>query len=121
MTAEKAKVSRVVRDARHDAAPLPRSDDRPRLHFHIATPTAKVMLIPGQFRGAEYVRRHVEYVVAMGAEKGEAHIVRNLGAIERTLREMGVDDAAVAAELRTIEGRVRAELWWQILTPEGGA
>jgi hypothetical protein len=120
MTTEKAKVSRVVRNARRHAARI-RDDDHARLHVHIAEPTAKVMLIPGQFRGAAYIKTHISYVVAMGAEKGEAHIIRNLGAIERTLREMGVDDAVIAAELRTIDGRVRAELWRQILTPDGDA
>lgn len=88
------------------------------LHVEIARPIAKVMVLPGRFRDEAYIRTHVSYVVRMEAEKGERHIARNLSAIERKLREMGVDEAEVAAELRMIGGAVRAELWRQILTPD---
>lgn len=90
------------------------------LKVKIAEPGAKVFLLPGTFRGADYIKMHVEGVVEMGAEQGERHIWRNLRAIEDKLRAMGVDQASIAAELRRIEGQVRAELWRQILLPDGG-
>jgi hypothetical protein len=90
------------------------------LKVKIAEPGAKVFLLPGKFRGADYIKMHVEGVVEMGAEQGERHIWRNLRAIEDKLRAMGVDQASIAAELRRIEGQVRAELWRQILLPDGG-
>lgn len=89
-----------------------------RLHIEIAPPRAKVILLPGRFRGPEYIRTHVSYVVKMDAEQGEQHIVRNLGAIEDKLRELGVNEPEIASELRSIEGAVRAELWRQVLLPE---
>jgi Family of unknown function (DUF6074) len=116
---EKTAVSRAVRDARRDVAPSRRDDDSPRLHVRIAEPKAKVMLLPGRFRGTGHVKRHVEFVLTRSAEQGEQHVQRNLRAIRRTLEEMGVDQEAIDAELRTIEAAVRAELWQQVLLPDG--
>lgn len=116
---DRTAVSRVVRIARQEAAPIRRDGDGPQLHVHVAEPTAQVMLLPGRFRDDSYVRRHCAYVVAMDAERGEQHVRRNLNAIRRTLDEMGVDPAVVDREVRSIEARVRAELWRQILTPDG--
>jgi hypothetical protein len=117
---EKSAISRVVRDARRDLAPGEpvQRPDHPRLHVHIATVGAKVMLLPGRFRDADYLRRHVEYVLSRDAEQGEQHVLRNLGAIRRTLEEMGVDNEAIDAEVRTIEAAVRSEIWRQVLTPD---
>jgi Family of unknown function (DUF6074) len=112
---ERKRLTRIAAD--HRPAAAPRSADAP-FHIEIARPSAKILILPGRFRGAAYVKTHVQYVVRMEAEKGERHIRRNLGAIEAKLREMGVGDAAITAELREIESAVRAELWRQILTPE---
>lgn len=90
------------------------------LHIEIAPTKAKVIVLPGKFRGPEYIQTHVSYVVRMSAEKGEQHIVRNLSAIEDKLRELGIDEPTIAAELRSIEGAVRAEMWRQVLLPEDG-
>jgi Family of unknown function (DUF6074) len=103
------------------AATAPKQPQEPILHVEIAPRTARVLLMRGRFRGAEYIQRHVGYVVAMGGKKGEEHIGRNLYAIERKLRQIGIDEATIAAELQSIEGAVRAELWRQILTPDGCA
>ncbi|WJR74914.1 DUF6074 family protein [Bradyrhizobium sp. NP1] len=116
---ERSVVSRVVRDARREMAPASRNDDQQRLHIQIADPKAKVMLLPGRFRGSDYIKRHVEYVLTRDAEQGEQHVRRNLGAIRRTLEEMGVDQAAIDAEVRSIESSVRAEIWRQVLLPGG--
>ncbi|MET4320293.1 DUF6074 family protein [Bradyrhizobium sp. RT5a] len=117
---EKATVVRAVRDTRHEVAPdASASLEETRLHVRIAEPKAKVMLLPGRFRDAAYVQRHVSYVVAMDAERGEQHVRRNLNVIRRTLDEMGVDPVVADREVRSIEARVRAELWRQILTPDG--
>lgn len=111
-------LSGVVRGARRAAAPDVKHGD-PRLHVQIAEPKAKVMLLPGRFRGADYVRRHVEFVLSRSAEQGEQHVRRNLKAIRRVLDEMGVDSDDADREVRLIEAKVRAELWRQVLTPDG--
>jgi hypothetical protein len=77
------------------------------------------MLLPGHFRGAAYIQTHVAYVLSRDAEQGEQHVQRNLGAIRRTLDEMGVDKEAIDAEVRGIEAAVRGELWRQVLLPGG--
>ncbi|WP_166300385.1 DUF6074 family protein [Bradyrhizobium sp. 2S1] len=93
------------------------SANRRDAHRGIAQPKAKVVLLPGRFRGADYVRRHVSYVVAMDAERGEHHVRRNLDAIRRRLNELGVDKREADREIRTIEAAVRREIWRQVLTP----
>jgi hypothetical protein len=115
---EKATVTRLVQQARHKLHPAiePRG---PRLHIHIAPPRAKVLLLRGRFRDAAYVRTHVGYVVEMGAERGEQHIVRNLTSIRRKLDAMGLDRDVVDREMREIESAVRAELWRQIILGDG--
>lgn len=101
----------VVRDVRRAIAPATRSSpEQPR-------PKAKVLLLPGRFRDAAYVRRHVAFVVGLDAERGEQHVQRNLDAIRRRLDEMGVGKLDAHREVRSIEGAVRAEIWRQVLTP----
>jgi hypothetical protein len=112
-------VSRAVRDVRREVAPVRRDDDHPQLRIRIAEPTAKIMLLPGRFWGAEYVKRHVEWVLTRPAEQGEQHVRRNLNAIRRVLDEMGVDRDDADREVKSIEANVRAELWRQVLTPDG--
>lgn len=89
------------------------------LHVEIATRKAKVVPLPGRFRGLQHIRSHVAYVLTLNAEQGEQHVRRNLKAIRRTLEEMGVDNSAITAEIRGIESAVRAELWRQVLLPGG--
>ncbi|HEX7882955.1 MAG TPA: DUF6074 family protein [Afipia sp.] len=115
---EKSAIRRVISDARREVAPgmLPEVD--PQLRVHVAAPMAKILLLPGRYRDAAYVRRHVEFVLTRSAEQGEQSIRRNLNAIRRTLDEMGVDQIAIDAEVRRIEASVRAELWRQVLTPD---
>jgi hypothetical protein len=110
-------VSRAVRSARRAVTPDAGLEGDPRLHVHLAEPKAKVMLLPGRFRDAAYVRRHVEFVLTRSAEQGEQHVQRNLRAIRRTLDEIGVDQEVIDAEVRRIEAAVRAEIWRQVLTP----
>jgi hypothetical protein len=112
-------VSRAVRDVRREITPIRRDDDHPRLHVRIAEPKAKVMLLTGRFRDAAYVRRHVEFVLTRPAEQGEQHVRRNLSALRKNLEDMGVDQIAIDAEVRRVEAAVRAELWRQVLTPDG--
>lgn len=114
-----APVSRAVRDARREVAPDRRDDDHPQLQVRIAEPTAKVMLLPGRFRDAAYVRRHVEFVLSRSAEQGEQHVRRNLIALRRNLEDMGVDKIVIDAEVRRVEAAVRAEIWKQVLLPGG--
>src|SRR4051794_24806379 len=91
--------------------PLPPAEATPpHLHVEIVSPKAKVLLLPGRFRGAEHIKRHVAYVLTRDAEQGEQHIHRNLRAIRRTLQEMGVEQKAIEDEVGRIEGAVRAEL-----------
>ena len=105
-----APVSRVVRDARRDY-------DEPQLRVHIAEPKAKVMLLPGRFRDAVYIKRHAAFVVGLDAERGEQHVQRNLDAIRCRLDEMGVDKSDADREVRVIEAAVRREIWRQVLLP----
>lgn len=116
---EKAAVSRAVRDAWHYVASNRRDADNLRLHVHIAEPKARVMLLPGRFRGADYVKRHVASVLTRDAEQDEQHVRRNLRALRLTLEEMGVDRDAIDAEVRRVEGAVRAEIWKRVLLPGG--
>jgi hypothetical protein len=99
--------------------PAGAAEAAPRLHVEIVSPKAKVLLLPGHFRSAEHIKRHVAYVLTRDAEQGEQHIHRNLRAIRRTLQELGVDQEAIENEVRRIEGAVRAELWRQVLLPGG--
>jgi Family of unknown function (DUF6074) len=117
---ETSAVAQLVREARHKLRPASAPRDA-RLHVQIAPPVAKVLLLRGRFRDANYIRTHVGYVVDMGAERGEQHIVRNLACIRRNLEEMGVDRDVIDREVRSIEAAVRAELWRQILLPAGDA
>lgn len=110
-------ILKAVRDVRREVAPVRRADDRHQLHVPIAEPKAKVMVLPGRFRDDAYVRRHVEFVIRLDAERGEAHVRRNLDAIRRRLDELGVDREDADREVRIIEGRVRAEIWRQVLLP----
>ncbi|MVT69976.1 hypothetical protein GPL21_33370 [Bradyrhizobium pachyrhizi] len=114
---EQSSILRVVRGARRDAAPA-LHDDGASLHVQIAAPGAKVLLLPGRFRGQRYVADNVRYILSRGAEEGERHIRRNLNAIRRTLVEMGVDQIAIDVEVRRVETEVRVELWRQVLTPD---
>ncbi|MCK1474904.1 MULTISPECIES: DUF6074 family protein [unclassified Bradyrhizobium] len=109
---------RVVRDARREAAPVDMTSD-PRLHVQIAIRQAKVILLPGRFRDAAYVRRHVEFVLTRPAEQGEQHVRRNLSALRKNLEDMGVDQIAIDVEVRRVEAAVRAEIWKQVLLPGG--
>ena len=110
-------LSRVVRTARREAAPVRRDDDRPRLPVRIAEREAKVMLLPGRFRGADHVKRHVDFVLTRDAEQGEQHVRRNLHALRLTMEEMGIDQDVIDAEVRRFEAMVRAEIWQRVLLP----
>ncbi len=103
----------VVRNVQRDLSP----NRRDAAYRSIARPKAKVVLLPGRFRGPDYVKRHVSYVVAMDAQRGEHHVRRNLDAIRRRLDEIGVDKRDADREIRTIEAAVRRELWRQVLLP----
>jgi hypothetical protein len=115
---EKATVTRLVQQARHKLQPAIAPRD-PRLHIHIAPPRAKVLLIRGRYRDAAYVKRHVAYVLTRGAEQGETHIAQNLNCIRQNLEKMGIDSDVIDQEVRSIAAAVRAELWRQVLTPDG--
>ncbi|WFU44116.1 DUF6074 family protein [Bradyrhizobium sp. CB82] len=91
----------------------------PRLHVEIAQRKAKILLLPGRFRGADHVKRHVDFVLTLDAERGEQHVQRNLRALRRTLDELGVTPATAEREVRRFEGAVRAELWRRVLLRDG--
>jgi len=114
---EKSAVLRVIRDVRHDLAPDTFGPEKHRPHVRNAEPKSRVLLLRGRFRGAEYIKRHVSYVVAMDADRGEQHVQRNLDAIRRRLDEMGIDRDDANREIRSIESAVRAEIWRQTLLP----
>lgn len=106
---KKSAVIGVVRDVRRTIAPTARSSPKQ------SGPEAKVLLLPGRFRGPAYIARHVEFVLGLDAERGEAHVRRNLDAIRCRLDELGVDRDYADREVRSIESAVRRELWRQIL------
>jgi|ERR1700722_13381991 hypothetical protein len=110
-------ISRAVREVRREVAPDRRDDDHRQLRIRMTEPKAKVRLLPGHFRDAAYVRRHVSYVIAMDAERGEQHVQRNLDAIRRRLDEMGIGPQDADREVRTIEAAVRREIWQRVLLP----
>ncbi|MDH2341500.1 DUF6074 family protein [Bradyrhizobium sp. SSUT77] len=110
---KKSAVLSVVRDVRRAVAPADPASGRAA----VTGSSAKVTLLPGRFRGAEYVKRHVAFVVGLDAERGEQHVQRNLDAIRRRLAEIGVDRDDADREVRTIEAAVRREIWQQVLLP----
>ena len=93
----------------------------PELPVRIDLPGAKVMLLPGRFRDAAYIKTHVEYVLSRPAEIGEAHVINNLRCIRQNLEAIGISRPEIDAEVRRIEGAVRAEIWRQVLFPGGDA
>jgi len=110
---DKSAVRSVVHDVRRDVAPVDRDVDDRRGD----APTAKIMLLPGRFRGADYVRRHVSYVLTRPAEQGERHVQENLREIRRLLDELDVDKRDADREVRSIEAAVRREIWQRTLLP----
>jgi hypothetical protein len=112
---DKATLARLARDARPGAATPAHRAYEPRLPVRVDLPGAKVMLLKGRYRGAEYVRVHVEHVLSRPADQGEAHVLRNLRCIRQNLEAIGVSQAEIDAEVRRIEGAVRAEIWRQVL------
>jgi hypothetical protein len=111
-------LARLVHEAKRELAPAPRRA-APRLPIKIDLPGAKVFLLRGRYRDAAYVKRHVAYVLTRGAEQGETHIAQNLNCIRQNLQEMGIDSDVIDQEVRSIAAAVRAELWRQVLTPDG--
>ena len=114
-----AAISQAVYDARREVAPSRRAGAHSHLHIRIDEPTAKVMLLPGRFRDAAYVRRHVEFVLSRPTDQGHQHVYRNLRALRRNLDDMGVDEAAIDAEVQRVSAAVWAELWKRVLLPGG--
>lgn len=112
-----------VGGALRQVSPLPSAAKArdPVLHVNLAAPGAKVMLLPGRFRDAAFIRSHVDYVLGLSADRGEQHVQRNLRAVRRTLEEMGVGSGEIKTELKRIEAAVRAELWRRVLLPGGDA
>jgi hypothetical protein len=112
----KPKIARWVGEVR---PPSQLRRPPPELHVEIASAKAKVVPLPGHFRGADHVRRHVDYVLTCDAERGEQHVQRNLRAIRRTLDELGVDQDAAEREVKWFEAAVRSELWRRVLLSGG--
>jgi hypothetical protein len=116
---EKRAVARLVREAKRALAPAGvLTYDSDRLSVNVGRPAAKVLL-KRPFRNAAYIRRHVASVLKQDAERGEQHILRNLLCIRRNPEDMAVDQDVIDQEIRSIEAAVRAELWRQILLPNG--
>jgi len=116
---DRATLARLAHDARpNPAAPVRRLHEQ-QLPVRVDMPGAKVMLLPGKYRDAAYVQRHVEHVLSRPADQGEAHVLRNLRCIRQDLEAMGIGPAEIAKEVCRIEGAVRAEIWRQVL--QGGA
>lgn len=110
-------VSRAVRNARREVAPA--QERRSPASCPHRRAEGEGLTLPGRFRDAAYIKRHVEFVLTRPAEQGEQHVREKLNAIRRTLDEIGVDHFTIDAEVRRIEAKVRAELWRQVLTPGG--
>lgn len=116
---DRATLARLAHDARpNPAAPVRRLHER-RLPVRVDLPGAKVMLLPGKYRDAAYVQRHVEHVLSRPADQGEAHVLRNLRCIRQNLEAIRVCQTEIDAEVNRIEGAVRAEMWRQVLLPGG--
>ena len=109
--AAQAKADATVRLSRKQEAILPVQ----------LSPQRAIVLLKPPYRDAAYVRRHVEYVVAMGAERGERHVRANLECIRENLEALGIAQRDIDLEVRRIEGAVRAEIWRQVLIPDDGA
>lgn len=110
-----AQIARIGRRAIGRAAP---NREPARLPVKVDLPGAKVLLLNGHYRHADYIARHVAHVLSRPADIGEAHVLRNLQAIRRSLLEIGVSEKQADAELEIIHSRVRAEMWRQVLLPE---
>lgn len=110
-----AQIARIGRRAIGRAA---RKSEPARLQVKVDLPGAKVFLLQGRYRHADYIARHVAHVLSRPADIGEAHVVRNLQAIRRSLLEIGVTEDQADAELQIIHSRVRAEIWRQVLLPD---
>ncbi|WP_219680833.1 DUF6074 family protein [Bradyrhizobium canariense] len=110
----KQRFSAIAASHRPSTAP-----PSPPLHVEIAPRRAKILLLPGHFRGAADVKRHVDFVLTLDAERGEQHVQRNLRALRRTLDELAVERATAEREVRRFEGTVRAELWRRVLLQGG--
>jgi hypothetical protein len=87
----------------------------PRLQVKIELPGAQVMVLPGRYRTAGQVRSHVDYVLSLDETHGEAHVQKNLDCIRSNLREIGVSDTEIDAEVRLIESAVRREIWRRVI------
>jgi len=87
----------------------------PELPVRIDLPGAKVLLLPGRYRDAAYIQTHVQYVLSRPADIGEAHVINNLRCIRQNLEAIGISKPEIDAEVRRIEGAVRAEIWRQVL------
>lgn len=111
---KKSAVIGVVRDVRRAIAPAASS----KMRRSFIGSKAKVLLLRGKFRDARYVERHVSFVLGLDAERGEAHVQRNLDAIRRRLDELGVDREDAHREIRHIEAAVRREIWQRVLLPQ---
>lgn len=109
------QIARIGRRAIGRATP---EREPARLPVKVDLPGAKVFLLQGRYRHADYIARHVAYVLSRPADVGEAHVLRNLLAIRRSLLEIGVSEKQADAELQIIHSRVRAEMWRQVLLPE---
>lgn len=117
---DRATLTRLAHDARPNAAAPARRLHEQRLPVRVDMPGARVLLLRGKYRDAAYVKQHVEHVLSRPAEEGEAHVLRNLRCIRQNLEAIGISRTEIDAEVRRIEGAVRAEIWRQVLQGRAG-
>lgn len=73
-------------------------------------------------RDRAFILRHAGHVAgASSTAKAEAHLQRQLQIQRGTLERRGVAFAAIEAELKAIEGNIRAACWRLMLAPGGAA
>lgn len=73
-------------------------------------------------RDRRYVRRHAGHMaIASTTAKAEAHLQRQIQIQRETLQRRGVMPKVIEAELRSVEGNIRAECWGLLIAPGGVA
>jgi len=72
-------------------------------------------------RDRGFVARHAERMLCLSPEAGEAHLRQQLRVQREKHERKGVDPALISAELRQLEGSIRAEVWRFVMQPETSA
>lgn len=82
--------------------------------------SARVLPFPLS-RRRDLIRRQAQWFSAQPARAAERNLQHQLGVQLEALRRKGVDDETANAEVVALEGAIRAEVWWVILSGGGAA